>query len=152
MGRILSPFCGASLCAALLLLASGCNRADEAKAKQDVRDLSHKIDQAVTSGGPANGSTQSAEEKLRKGSEDLRVAGEKAGVKLGRATLIAKVKTTLAADVGLSTSTSISVDARGQVVTLRGSVSSEEQKHQAEQAVAQVAGVDRVVNDLSVQP
>jgi hypothetical protein len=149
MGRFLP----AAACVALLTLAAGCNRSDEARAKQDARDLGHKIKQAVNSGGPAQpGTTQSAEEKLRQGGEDLRVAGEKAGVKLDRAALIAKVKARLVADIGLSTATSIDVDARGQVVTLKGTVPSEDQKQRAEQSVRQLDGVAKVVNDLAVAP
>ena len=149
MGRILPV----ALCTALLALACGCSQSDEAKAKQEARDLGHKINQAVNSGGPAQaGTTQSAEEKLKRGSEELRVAGEKAGVKLDHAALIAQVKTKLAADIGLSTATSINVDAHGQVVTLSGTVSSEEQKHEAEQVVSQLNGVSSVVNHLTVQP
>ncbi len=149
MGRFLP----AVVCATGLTLLCACNRASEAKAKQEARDLTTKINQAVNSGGPAQGgTTQSAEEKLRKGSDDLRVAGKKAGVKLDRAALIAKVKTKLATDVGLSTATSIEVEARGDVVTLKGTVSSEEQKHQAEEAVTQLSGVARVINKLAVTP
>jgi osmotically-inducible protein OsmY len=152
-GKLMGRFLPALTCAALLSLTCACNTADQAKAKQEARDLGHKINQAVNSGGPAQGgTTQSAEEKLRKGSEDLRVAGEKAGVKLDHAALIAKVKAKLATDVGLSTATSINVDARGQVVTLTGSVSSEEQKHRAEEAVRQLDGVARVIDDLAVKP
>ena len=149
MGRFLPVL----TCAGLLTLTCACNRADQAKAKQDVRDFGNKIDHAVNSGGPAQGgTTQSAEEKLRKGGEDLRAAGEKAGVKLDRATLIAKVKTKLATDIGLSTATSIDVDARGQVITLQGTVSSEEQKREAEESAGQVDGVTKVVNELAIKP
>lgn len=149
MGRFLPAFAGA----ALLLVSLGCNRADESRAKQEARDLGRKIDHAVNSGGTAQGNTtRGAEEKLRKGGEDLRVAGEKAGVKLDRAALIAKVKAKLATDVGLSTATAINVDAQGQVVTLKGTVASQGQKHQAEETVRQLEGVSRVVNELTVAP
>jgi osmotically-inducible protein OsmY len=57
----------------------------------------------------------------------------------------------LAADVGLSTVTSVDVDATGQVVTLRGTVSSEDQKQQAANAVRQLSGVTNVINLLRVQ-
>lgn len=152
-GKGMGRFLPAVACAALLAITSGCSRSDEVKAKQEARDLGHKINQAVNSGGPATaGTTESAEEKLRRGSEELRVAGEKAGVKLDHAALIAQVKAKLAADVSLSTATSISVDAHGQIVTLRGSVPSEEQKHEAEQVASQISGVTTVVNRLTVQP
>ena len=137
----------------MLVLACACNKSDEAKAKQQARDLGHKINQAVTSGGPAGaGSSESAEAKLRRGGEELRAAGEKAGVKLDHAALLAQVKAKLVTDVGLATATSIDVDVRGQVVTLKGSVSSEEQRRQAEESVRQMNGVTRVMNELTVKP
>ena len=145
MGRFL-PVLG---CVALLTFSAACNRSDEAKAKQEARELRHKIDQAVNSPGPAQaGTTQSAEEKLRRGSEDLRVAGEK----LDHAALIAKVKGKLATDISFSTATAINVDARGSVVTLTGTVSSQEQRHQVEETVRQLDGVSKVVDNLTVAP
>jgi osmotically-inducible protein OsmY len=62
------------------------------------------------------------------------------------------VKAKLATDVGVSTAASVDVDSTGQVVTLRGTVDSEEQKQQAEQAVMQVNGVTKVINLLQVKP
>lgn len=169
-------------CGALLALSFSCSNADKEKAnqraaetrqktheeterlqhdarqlgheaKQEAKSLDQKINQALTTPGSAgNGTTAQADEKLRRGGEDLRVAGDQAGVKLSRAAMIAKVKTKLATDVGLSTITGVDVNASGQVVTLRGTVSSEQQKQQAEQAVLQLGGVTRVVNELRVKP
>ncbi len=142
-------FLPAALCAALLTLSSACSPADQDKAKQDARDLGHKVSQAV---GPVRlRDTQSAAAKLRHGEEDLRAAGQKAGVKLDHAALLARVKTKLATGIGLSAATGIDVEARGEVITLRGSVSSEDQKQQAAQAVSQLDGVSKVVNDLTVR-
>lgn len=113
-------------------------RADQAKhearklgneAKQEAHQLNRQINQALNS----NESRQAAQ-------------------KLNRAALVAKVKAKLATDVGLSTVTSVDVDATGHVVTLRGTVSSPEQKRQAERVVAQLDGVTRVVNELQVSP
>jgi hypothetical protein len=121
--------------------------------KQDASSLRQNIDRALWSSGPAQGSTTAqSEEKLRRGAYDLHAAGRQAAVKLDRAAVIAKVKAKLATDVGLSTVTGIDVDATGEVVTLRGSVASEQQKQQAEQAVLQVDGVRRVVDELLVKP
>ncbi len=146
MGRFLP----AAICAALLTLSYGCNRTEQDKAKQQARDLEHKVNEAV---GPVNlRDTQSAAAKLRRGGEDLRAAGEKAGVKLDRAALIARVKAKLVTDIGLSTATGIDVQAHGQIVTLKGSVSSEDQKQQAAQSVSQLDGVSKVVNELAVKP
>lgn len=119
--------------------------------KQEAHELRQNIDRALSSPGQAS-STGSADEKLRNGAEDLRQAGKQAAVKLDRAAIIAGVKAKLAADVGLSTVTSVDVDTSGHVVTLRGTVSSEDQKREAEQAAMQVSGVSRVINDLRVAP
>lgn len=159
------------LCAPLLVLLIGCSpsarektdrKTAEAKQKmqleahrlgEEAHNLRQNIGHALTSTGPAQaGSTPEAEEKLRRGGEDLRAAGSQAAVKLDRAAMVAKVKTKLATDVGLSTVTSIDVDTTGHVVTLRGTVSSEDQRRQAEQAALEVSGVTKVVNDLRVQP
>ena len=170
------------LCAAFLSFLIGCSRADQQKAhekaaeteqktrraaerlrhdaaqlgeeaKQQAHGLGQNIGQALSSTGPAQGGpTGEAEEKLRRGGDDLRVAGGKAAVKLDRAAMIAKVKAKLATDVGLSTVTGIDVDSSGQIVTLRGTVASEDQKNQAEQAVRQVPGVTTVINELRVKP
>jgi osmotically-inducible protein OsmY len=99
------------------------------EAKQEARQLNHQIKQALNS-------------------KESRQAAQK----LDRAALVAKVKAKLATDVGLSTVTSVDVDATGHVVTLRGTVKSPEQKRQAERTVAQLDGVTRVVNELQVSP
>ena len=146
-------------------------RADEAKAKarragerlnQDAKQLGHEIKQeahtldqkigaALNSTGPANGSSSESEQKVAQGGRELRVEADKAGVKLDHAAIIAKVKAKLAANVGLSTVTSVDVDATGQVVTLQGTVDSVQQKQLAEQAALQVNGVTKVINDLNVK-
>ncbi len=145
MGRFLPV----TVCAALLTLSSGCNQARQDKAKGQARDLEHKVSEAV---GPVSlRDTQSAERKLRRGGEELRAAGEQAGVKLDRAALIARAKAKLVTDIGLSTATGIDVEARGRVVTLKGSVSSEDQKQQAAESVSQIDGVNKVVNELAVK-
>ena len=84
--------------------------------------------------------------------QSLRTAGAHAAVKLDRAATIARVKAKLATDVGLSAAASVDVDTSGQVVTLRGTVSSTEQKQQAERAVTELSGVTRVINLLQVKP
>jgi len=166
---------GAALLVALLALGSAaCSRSDEDKAreraaearqkareeahelahqaKRAANDLHRQINQAMDGNGPRSTASDGAGQKLQRGGEDLRAAGSEATVKLDRAALIAKVKAKLASDVGLSTVTRVEVDNSGQVVTLRGTVDSPEQKAQAERAVRQVDGVTKVVNDLQVKP
>lgn len=67
------------------------------------------------------------------------------------ATLTTKVKSALAADVGLKTLTGINVDTTGSVVTLKGSVDTAANKSRAEQVARGVEGVSSVKNELTVQ-
>lgn len=126
MGR---SFAWACLTVALVV-ASGCNKRDEQKAES---------------------ASERARQKLSTAGQELRAESKRAAVKLDRAAMIAKIKTKLATDAGLSTATSVDVDVTGQVVTLRGTVSSEDQKRQAERVVKQIDGVSRVIDDLEVK-
>lgn len=65
--------------------------------------------------------------------------------------LTTKVKSALAADVGLKTLTGINVDTTGSVVTLKGSVDTATNKSRAEQVARGVEGVSSVKNELTVQ-
>lgn len=67
------------------------------------------------------------------------------------ATLTGKVKSALAADVGLRTLTGINVDSAGSVVTLKGKVDTEANKKRAEQIAQGVEGVSSVKNQLTVE-
>ena len=68
------------------------------------------------------------------------------------ATLTGKVKSALAADVGLKTVTGINVDSdKGGVVTLKGKVDSADMKKRAEAVAKQVNGVKSVKNQLEVK-
>ena len=67
------------------------------------------------------------------------------------ATLTTKVKSALAADVGLKTLTGISVDSDGTTVTLKGTVDTEANKRRAEQVARGVSGVGSVKNELTVK-
>ena len=67
------------------------------------------------------------------------------------AALTAKVKSALAADVGLRTLTGIDVDSQGTVVTLKGRIDTEENKRRAEQVAQRVEGVSSVKNQLTVE-
>jgi hyperosmotically inducible protein len=67
------------------------------------------------------------------------------------AALTAKVKSALAADVGLKT-LKIDVDSMGNTVTLKGAVDSEATKKRAEEVARKVDGVATVRNELTVKP
>ncbi len=148
-------------CMSLLAISLGCSqsehrqadrRADEARAKarelgrkaeNGARQIKEQINTAVAQ-GKNDGSIESAKAKLRAGASDLRQTGLKA-------TLITRVKTQLANDVGLKTVAGTEVETQGGVVTLRGTVSSSGEKSEAEKAAGRVPGVTSVVNDLQVQ-
>jgi hyperosmotically inducible periplasmic protein len=66
------------------------------------------------------------------------------------AALTAKVKTALAADVGLRT-LKIDVDSEGNTVTLKGAVDSAETRRKAEEVARGVDGVATVRNQLTVR-
>jgi len=67
------------------------------------------------------------------------------------ATLTTKVKSALAADVGLKTLTGINVDSEGTVVTLKGHVDTDTNKRRAEQVARGVDGVSTVKNELTIE-
>jgi hyperosmotically inducible protein len=67
------------------------------------------------------------------------------------ATLTAKVKSALAADVGMRTVTGIDVDSEDGVVTLKGKVTSADHKKRAEAVAKKVDGVKKVKNELKVE-
>ena len=117
------------------------------KAKELNQDAQNAV-QGDQSGSPSNADPG---QKLDHAGQELHAAAQRAAVKLDRATLMAKVKAKLATDVGLSAASSIDVDVSGDTVTLRGTVSSEDKKHEAEQAVQQVPGVAKVTDLLAVQ-
>ena len=72
--------------------------------------------------------------------------------KMDNAGTTASVKSKLAADVRLSTLTSINVDSSGSTVTLSGSVPTADDKRKAAEVARSVDGVTNVVNNLEVKP
>ncbi len=66
------------------------------------------------------------------------------------AALTGKVKSALAADVGLKTLTNIDVDSAGTTVTLKGKVDTDDQKRRAQEVASSVSGVTSVDNQLTV--
>lgn len=165
----------------MIALTLSCNKEDrekadrkaaeaKAKAQQAARQAGHEMKQlgrevkmeartfdanakrALRGGGPnSDQETDSLNGKLDEAGHKARTAGRETASEVDRAALIAKVKSKLVTDAGLSTLTSVSVDTSGQVVTLKGSVSSEQQKRLAEEAAMQVNGVSKVVDELTVR-
>ena len=71
--------------------------------------------------------------------------------KVSNAGLTGKVKSALAADVGMKTLMGVNVDSEAGVVTLKGHVDSADTKARAEAAAKKVEGVSSVKNELTVR-
>jgi hyperosmotically inducible periplasmic protein len=71
--------------------------------------------------------------------------------KVSNAGLTGKVKSALAADVGMKTLMGVTVDSANGVVTLKGHVDSEDTKKRAEAVAKKVDGVTSVKNQLKVE-
>ncbi len=84
--------------------------------------------------------------------KDLKDVTRQAEREVDNAGTTASVKTKLAADVRLSTLTSINVNSTGTTVTLTGHVPSSADKAKAETVAKSVDGVTKVINHLEVQP
>jgi osmotically-inducible protein OsmY len=116
------------------------------KIKEEVKELNRRAETAIQpDGGSASDKMSHAEAKAKD-------AASHAGVELDHATMLARVKTKLASDVGLSTLAHVDVAVDGGVVTLSGTVANEDQKKATEAAASQVDGVTQVRNRLAVQP
>ena len=76
--------------------------------------------------------------------------GQTAGQYVDDSTITASVKTKLAADK-LASLTRVGVDTTNQVVSLNGTVETQEQKQRAEELARQVGGVKGVKNNLQIQ-
>ena len=79
-------------------------------------------------------------------------AANSAGRTMDNAATTTSVKSKLAADVRMSTLTSINVDSNGTMVTLSGSVPTAADKSRAEEVAKTVDGVATVENNLVVKP
>ena len=84
---------------------------------------------------------------MEQAKEKAKVAGAEAKRATKNAALTGKVKSALAADVGLKT-VKIDVDSEDGVVTLKGNVDSADTKHRVEATTRKVSGVTRVRNEL----
>ena len=87
---------------------------------------------------------------MEKAKEKAKVAGAEAKRATKAAALTGKVKSALAADVGLKT-VKINVDSDNGVVTLKGAVDSEDTRRRAEEVTRRVSGVSQVKNELRVK-
>ena len=86
-------------------------------------------------------------QSMQQAKEKAKQAGAEAKRATRNAALTGKVKSALAADVGLKTVT-IDVDSEGGVVTLKGNVDTLDTKRRAEATAKKVSGVTEVHNEL----
>ena len=84
---------------------------------------------------------------MEKAKEKAKQAGAEAKQATKNAALTGKVKSALAADVGLKT-VKIDVDSEAGVVTLKGNVDSDDTRRRAEATARKVSGVTQVRNQL----
>jgi hypothetical protein len=135
---------GVILLSCLFLVSTGCDRSTQEKARERQAEAEQKIRRL------ASEAKQRAKELDHNINGAVQPDSEHAGEKLNNAALLAKVKAKLASDVGVATLNNVNVDIRGSVVTLRGTVASDEERQAAQKAASQVSGVTSVVNALKV--
>lgn len=123
----------ATVAVLFVMSLASCSRHDQRLVKEEAREAGREI-------------KNDAKELSRK------VQDGSASAKLDQATLVARVKSKLAADAGLSTLADVDVVVNGSVVTLTGTAANNEQRKSAELAAAQVDGVTRVRNDITLRP
>jgi hyperosmotically inducible protein len=119
-----------------------------AQQKQDTtlpntQERAQNRDKVANEADKAKESLPSAEERAKNRET---VSSSTAG-----AALTTKVKTALASDAGLGTMTSIDVDSKDGVVTLKGKVDSADLKKKAGDIAKKVSGVKSVKNELKVE-
>jgi hyperosmotically inducible protein len=100
---------------------------------------------------PATSSAPSTTKSASTTGDKMATATQKAGDKVDDAAITTKVKTALMAEPGLR-SLEINVDTHDNVVTLNGTVDSQEKKQRAMQIAQGVEGVKSVSDNLVVKP
>jgi hyperosmotically inducible protein len=99
---------------------------------------------------PATSSAPSTTKSASTAGDKMATTTQKAGDKVDDAAITTKVKTALMAEPGLR-SLEINVDTRDNVVTLNGTVDSQEKKQRAMQIAQGVEGVKSVSDNLVVK-
>lgn len=99
---------------------------------------------------PATSSAPSTTKSASTAGDKMATSTQKAGDKVDDAAITTKVKTALMAEPGLR-SLEINVDTRDNVVTLNGTVDSQEKKQRAMQIAQGVEGVKSVSDNLVVK-
>jgi uncharacterized protein (UPF0210 family) len=124
--------------------------AEAKKAGHAIKDGIKEVDRRAESAMQPD--SESASDKISHAGAKAKDAAAHAEVELNHAALLARVKAKLASDAGLSTLAKIDITINGSVVTLSGTVATEDQRKAAETAASQVDGVTQVRNLLAVQP
>lgn len=133
--------------ASFILALAGCSNRDRERADakaEEARREAHKL------GEEAKGETKQLSANVDKALQNDH-PGETAERKLDHAATIAKVRASLVGNIGLTAAAAVGVDAAGSVVTLSGTLSTEDEKRQAEKAASQVDGVSQVVDHIEVK-
>ena len=126
--------------AGAVLLAAGCDQRNASTAG------STSTNPSATAPSTADKMANSAE----RAGDKMASTAQKAGDKVDDAAITTKVKTALMAEPGLR-SLEINVDTRDNVVTLNGTVDSQEKKQRAMQIAQGVEGVKSVSDNLVVK-
>ncbi len=109
-----------------------------------------KPNPAETTGQKIDQATEEAGQKMEQAADKLGAQSEKAGELFDDAAITAKVKTAILAEEGLKV-LQINVDTMKGVVTLSGSVDTQQNSDKAKEIAGAVAGVKDVENKLVVK-
>ena len=132
--------------AVFLVLGCSCSQSNRQEARRQTERAQRKAEKA------ADRASEEVKKLANEAKASVNASSKPFHQQLSHAALIAKIKSKLVNQVGLSTLTGVNVDARSKTVTLQGTVSSAEQKSRAEQVVRQMDGVASVDNLLQVKP
>ena len=110
----------------------------------------NKPNPAETAGQKIDQAAEKAGEKMGQAAEKLGAQSEKAGEVFDDAAITAKVKAAILAEEGLKV-LQINVDTTKGVVTLSGSVDTQQNSDKAKEVAGAVAGVKEVENKLVVK-
>ena len=105
---------------------------------------------AENAGRSIDQTADQASNDMDRASTKLDKEGDKAGAALDDTAITAKVKSAILAEPGLKV-LQISVDTSHGIVTLSGSVDSQQSSQRAEQVASSVSGVKSVDNKLTVK-
>jgi len=141
--------CLALFAAGTVLFASGCDQRNATTGTTGTPGSTASTAKSGTGSTVANDTKSSSTTAATTG-DKMANSTQKAGDKIDDAALTTKVKTALMAEPGLR-SLEINVDTRDNIVTLNGTVDSQEKKQRAMQIAQKVEGVKSVSDNLVVK-